>query len=774
MKFRTILILLMCFVWQATGIAQGQQVRKLSVSGIVRDVATGETMAGATITDSTTLGAVTNNTGFFSLKVPRGQSNLECTFLGYHTQVIPLNITGDTVLYINLKAKATDIDAVVVVGNSSGIGSQFGKVTVTMQQLKYVPLFMGEQDIFKYLQMLPGVVGGREGSSDINIRGGSGDQTLIQLDGAPIYNQNHALGFVSIFNGQALSSAELYKGGLPASIGGRLSGAVAMTTREGNRQEHKQAIGVGLLTATALLEGPISKGKGSYLISGRYFIPNLLLMAGSAIANTAMNIDYLFYDVTARLTYDLNPRNTLSLSLYNGYDAFELESILKFTYKNGKKKAAEDNGMGYNWMTSTGTLKLNSLLGRGLCLNTSVYYSGMNSSVISYYNNYSRKFFQENELRSTIHEMGLSSILEQRIGRHTLNYGIQASYQHVLPKEDIVRFPKMDPTVQSYGTFDLSTIALFVDDNVTLGKWDLYFGLRAPVYSNKATTVYNLEPRIGASVAINAKHSLYASLDRNTQPNFTLNRQFGGQPIDFWMPIQDDRLQASNQVAIGWKYKPIPSLFFSIEAYYKQLKNVYYVFNEDELLTGVGGYNVGDGYSFGGEFVAQYTGRTTLVTLSYTQSESKRVLNGVRHLFQYDVPYNLNVFVKQQTFKRGDRIHHVSANLIFKAGLPYVLSNEVFPMQPFDNYPPSVDHPVDGQPIFSNPMYPNRRLPNYFRIDLNYSMEKKLKRGSRVWQFSILNVTNHFNPQYVYPSDNGFLGVTLMPIMPSFSYKRIF
>lgn len=748
-----------------------QAGRKVAVSGVVRDAASGEPMVGATVMDSLSQGAVTNNRGYFSLMLPVGRHRVECSFLGYDTQIFDMDVVRDTIMHIDLVAKATDIDALVVVGNAGGVGTQFGKVTVSMQQLKYIPLFMGEQDIFKYLQMLPGVVGGREGSSEINIRGGSGDQTLIQLDGVPVYNQNHALGFVSIFNGQALSGAELYKGGLPASIGGRLSGAVSMTTRDGNKQEHKQAISVGLLTAAALVEGPLKKGKGSYLVSGRYFIPNLLLLAGSEIANSTIDLNYVFYDVTAKLTYDLNNRNTLSWSLYNGYDAFKLTAMTKW-YENdkGKKEASEDNDVGYRWMTTTTTLKLNTLLGRGMQLNTSVYYSGMNSSVLSQYNNHDLNSWRKSDHVSNIHELGVNAIVDQNIGVHTLSYGLQSSYQHMIPKVKIDSFIRGPVKKVSSGTFDLSTVALFAGDNIKLGKWGLYVGLRIPVYLNSEIAVVDIEPRLGASFDINEKHTLYASLDRNTQPIFTLNRQFGGQPIDFWMPIKNNKLQSSNQAALGWKYRPIKWLFFSIEGYYKQLRNMYYVYNEDELFSGVGGYNIGNGYSFGGEFVAQYTGRTTLATITYTHSESKRVIDGVKHTFQYDIPYNLNVFVKQQTFRRGDRIHHASINVIFKAGIPYVLSNEVLPEMPFINAPPNAIDP----PIYANPMYPNKRLNNYFRIDLNYSMEKKLKHGSRVWQISILNVTNHFNPQYVYPRDNGFLAITLMPIMPSFSYKRIF
>lgn len=753
-------ILLMGLCCITAGYAQSKEAQesKVAVSGVVRDAATGEPMVGVTITTPSGRGAVSNVGGRYAIVLHDLCDSIECLYLGYDSQKVALNLMGDTTINFALAASATPIDEVVVVGNMGGVGSQFGKVSVNMQQLKYIPLFMGEHDIFKYFQMLPGVVGGRDGSSEINIRGGGSDQTLVLLDDVPIYNQSHAMGFVSIFNGEALSGADLYKGGIPATIGGRLSGAVAMTTRDGNRHDHKQTLTIGTLTASALVEGPMKKGKGSYLVSGRYFTPNLLLNTAYLLANPGFQFNYLFYDITAKITYDLNARNTLSWSLYNGYDDFSVKSKMDDDQTGKLATRAKNNS---RWLTTTSSLRLNTLLGRDMFLKTTLYYSGVSTFFNSDYNNYSDKTWSKDRQSSNLHEVGLRTVAEQKKGVHALNYGLHVTYQDVAPK-DLIITTQNSSRIAKNGNFGLYTAAVFVDDNIVLKKWNFHVGLRVPFYFNNSRSVVNIEPRLGVSFAPTDRHSLFLSYDRNTQPLFAINRQFGGLPVDFWMPMRDDVLESSRQLSAGWKYKPVSWLFISIEAFYKQMQNLYFVQNEDEMLAGNGGYSLGSGYSYGGEMVVQYTGRTTMAMLSYSHSDSKRRSDGHLYDFQYNIPYNLNLYARQQTFRREGRVHYISMNLCFKAGLPYMLSNEAYPSVPGMDQIPNV------------PLYPDVRLTNYFRIDLNYSMEKKLKRGSRIWQLSILNLTNHANPTFIFADGDKFKGVTMIPIMPSFSYKRIF
>lgn len=578
--------------------ANGQH-RKVALSGTVRDSISSEPMAGATITTTTTAhGAVTANTGFYSMTLEPGSHEIECSYLGYSSKKQSVNITADTIINFALPPAATDIDAIVVVGSGEGVGSRFGRINVSMQQLKHMPLFAGEQDVFKYFQMLPGVVGGREGSSEINIRGGSSDQTLILMDGIPIYNQNHALGFLSIFNGDALSGAELYKSGMPASIGGRLSGAISLTTRDGDRQTHQQSLTVGTLTVSTLLHGPLKKGKGSYLFSGRYFTPNALAAAGFAIADANLRINYMFYDITGKLTYQLGQRNTIAWSIYNGYDLFSITSLNR-SYDNltDTETLLSKSRQSFGWGTTASALKLNTQLPRGMMLTNTVYYSGYLSSFASNHNDYEAKTWFKSDLRSSFHEVGVRSTLEQQLGVHQLNYGLEAAYQLFKPK-DQDSYSDQKASHLRNGNRGMYTAALFFQDDIVKNNWSFQLGLRVPLYINnaqnstmgKSAVVTNLEPRLGMSYMIGSKNTIFASYDRNSQPLFSLNRSYNGFPIDFLIPIQDNILQKSDQVSLGWKYKPMAGLFFSVETYYKSMRNLYLVRNEDDLLGGRGGF----------------------------------------------------------------------------------------------------------------------------------------------------------------------------------------
>lgn len=743
----------------------GQQ--RCAVSGYVREEGSREPMTGASVTSGKN-GVISNSSGFYSIQLEPGDHELSCSFLGYDPVSFEITISADTLVNISLVQSVTELSSVVVLGNSNAVNAaRFGKVNVNIGQLKYIPLFAGEQDVFKYFQLLPGVTGGKEGSSEINIRGGSSDQTLILLDEVPIYNQNHALGFVSIFNGDALGGAELYKGGIPATMGGRLSGIASMTTRNGNMEKHKQALTIGTVTASLLLEGPLKKNKISYLFSGRYFTPNLLVAAGTAIAKPETKANYMFYDLTGKLNWQLDKRNSLFLSMYTGKDAitFSLEDRHEDYNegRSGEKKLFYRSDGGFYWNTSASSLRLNTILNKGAFLNTTLYYSGLANQLKTDYKNYIEDAYFNSGTRSKLDEIGLRSVATHNLKNHVISYGLHMTYQHIMPKEQWSETETGSNRVDN-GKLTLYTGTFFVDDNITLNKWGLHLGLRVPIYYNKSKTATDIEPRLGISYILNPKSSLYLSYDRNTQPLFSLGRQYGGMPIDFWMPYRDGILQKSDQISAGWKYRPAQPLLVSFEAFYKRMTNLYFVFDEDEMLTAHSGFDRGEGRSFGGEMMVQYTGRTNTLMLSYAQISSKRIVDGERFDFMYDIPFNLNLYGKQQTLQRHDRTHFFSFNMNWHSGLPYVLSNEVFPTIEFDGRRPVI--------VPNNPKYPNIRLVNYFRLDLNYSMERQMRNGKRVWQFSILNATNYFNPYMVVIKDNKFKGISIMPIMPSFSYRR--
>lgn len=745
--------------------AAGQ--KRVTVSGYVREAGSREPLVGAAVV-SGRQGSAANGSGFYSFSLESGAHTLTCSYLGYHTATLEVLLTTDTIVNILLEPSAAEIRGVVVTGNTADVpvAQRFGRLDVNMAQLKYMPLFAGEQDIFKYFQLLPGVTGGREGSSEINIRGGSSDQTLILLDDVPVYNPNHALGFLSIFNGNTLGSAELYKGGIPATLGGRLSGIASMTTREGDKETHRQNLTVGTLTVSLFAEGPLKRGRSSYLFSGRYFSPNLLVGAAMALKKPDTRANYMFYDVTGKLDWQLGTRNHLSWSVYTGRDAAtfmyeERDQVRREDFTTEKMKVCRNDG-GFYWGSVLTALKLNTLLKRGGFRNTTLYYSGLTNLLKTEYTNYIDEVFFNASNGSKLDEFGLRSVTQRNLGKQTLSYGFQATYQKILPRE--VRSESLErETRVVYDSRELFTGALFLDDNIDLGKVGIHAGIRAPLYYNRKKFSYALEPRLGISYTPGRKNTFFLSYDRNTQPLLSLRHQNGGVPIDFWMPLKDDQLQTSDQLSAGWKYRPVESIFISLEAFHKRMNNLYFVYDENEMLTCDEGYDRGGGKASGAEFMIQYTGRKTMIVLSYTQTSSKRIVDGVTFDFMYDTPFDLNLFGRFKTLDRGPRAHYLSANLSWRSGFPYMLSKEIYPTVEL-NGPQSF--------VPNNPLHPNTRLINYFRLDLNYSMEKRLRNGRREWQFSVLNATNYFNPYMVVVKSDRLEGISILPIMPSFAYKR--
>lgn len=763
------LLILFSLMLLSSVVVLGQNSARITINGVVKDRESGEPLVGALVSSSI-YSAIADADGHYVISLPAGDRTLICAMLGYKSDEKRADYTQDITVDFLLEQDYVAINGIIVFGTDKKkpLGASFGKIEVNMKQLQFQPLFLGEQDIFKYLQLLPGVTGGKDGSSNLNIRGGSADQTLILLDDIPIYNQNHALGFISVFNGDVLSGAELYKGNIPAVYGGRLSGVASMTTRNGSTERHKQMLGIGTLTASFTAEGPIGD-KGSYLFSGRYFTPNLLLYTVYGIANPERQTNYLFFDVTGRIHFRIDDRNALTWGIYSGYDAMSnhINQYETITDNDGVQDYDYNLKEGIAWGSLTSSLKLTTRLKGNWHIVNSIYYSGMmNHYTTDSHDSFGKSLYATT--RSAIGDLGARSVFSFNTPANVLKLGIQLNYQSYVPKEVYSKsVNEAGRTIENRinnGNKLLYNATLFVDGNSDVRKWRFHYGLRLPLYYNGHDVVFTAEPRVGVSFDADARNEVYLSYDRSTQPLFSLTKQFMGVPMDLWLPYQSRMLQSSDQLSAGWKFRPIEPIFISIEIFWKKMNNLYFVKDEDSMLTGHGGYDIGYGNAVGGEFILQYTGRTNTVMLSYTQSTSKRFANGQRFDFAYDIPYNLNVYFQQRTLQRGDKTHYFSVNINFHAGIPYIASYEIYPV--------AVTMPDWPVYIPNNPNYPNVRLPDYFRIDLNYSMERKLKRGKRVWQFSILNVTNHFNPQMIYIKENKHVGLSLIPIMPSFSFKR--
>lgn len=632
------------------------------------------------------------------------------------------------------------IDSVVVTARRPlMVYKQTGNIAVDIEQLKYAPLFAGEKDIFKFLQLLPGVSAGKDGMSGLLVRGGSNDQTLILYDDVPIYNQAHAYGILSIFSGETVQSAEVLKGYISPAYGSRLSAMTQIRTREGDRRNHRQSLTVGTLSLAGTLDGPIKRDKGSYLISARYFFPEAVL----AIADN--DIRYGFNDITGKLTYDIHRNHTLSLGVYSGDD-----------HMKNKEDHAEN---GFGWGNTTASLRLESR-----------WNDNLRSSVVAYYTYLQNR--QETEFKDDgfsnwgkttfkTHEFGARMTFDQRLSRvWSLEYGATFSHQRFEPMhtKSIINGQHKD---RGYSSELLVSGALFLNNRFQWGGWRADVGVRGAAYDNSEQTRYAVEPRAQLSYDFGRDNAVWLSGTINSQALVQFNRYYYSMPIDFWTPFRDGRLQHAWQVSLGGRAKLHENLTLSVEGYYKRMRNLPLIYDSDDFLLSNGGFIYGTGRAFGIEAMLQYQTERLSLTASYTYTDSRRRSDGVTYPFEYDVPHDFNAFVSYDVVKRPGRKHTFSLNVAWRSGLPYRLTNESYP-------------DTDGNPIIGITAYPTMRMRNYFRADVSYNMERRKRNGVRNWQFSIINATWHKNPVSIYPYRGSYKATVLIPIMPSVSYTRTF
>lgn len=637
-------------------------------------------------------------------------------------------------------SRSATIDSVVVTARRPlMIYKQTGNIAVDIEQLKYAPLFAGEKDIFKFLQLLPGVSAGKDGMSGLLVRGGSNDQTLILYDDVPIYNQAHAYGILSIFSGETVQSAEVSKGYISPAYGSRLSALTQIRTREGDRQNHRQSLTVGTLSLAGTLDGPIKRDKGSYLVSARYFFPEAVL----AMVDNA--IRYGFYDLTGKLTYDIHRNHTLSLGVYSGDDHM----------KNMETQAQN----GFGWGNTTASLRLESRWNGNLRSNIVAYYTYLQNRQEAEYDDDEFKNWGKTTFKT--HEFGARITFDQRLSNvWSLEYGATFSHQRFMPMhtKSVINGQHKE---RGYPSEQLLSGALFLNNRFQWGGWRADVGVRGAVYDNSDRSEFAIEPRAQLSYDFGRDNAVWLSGTINSQALVQFNRYYYSMPIDFWTPFRDDKLQHAWQVSLGGRAKLHEHLTLSLEAYYKRMRNLPLIYDSDDFLLGDGGYVYGTGRSVGIEAMLQYQNERLSLTASYTYTNSRRRSDGVTYPFEYDMPHDFNAFVSYDVVKRPGRKHTFSLNVAWRSGLPYRLTNESYP-------------DADGNPIIGITTYPTMRMHNYFRADVSYNMERRKRNGVRNWQFSIINTTWHKNPVNIYPYRGTYKATVLIPIMPSVSYTRTF
>lgn len=637
-------------------------------------------------------------------------------------------------------SRSEAIDSVVVTARKPlMIYKQTGNIAVNIEQLKYAPLFAGEKDIFKFLQLLPGVSAGKDGMSGLLVRGGSNDQTLILYDDVPIYNQAHAYGILSIFSGETVQSAEVSKGYISPAYGSRLSALTQIRTREGDRQDHRQSLTVGTLSLAGTVDGPIVRNKGSYLVSARYFFPEAVLaLVGNAVR-------FGFYDLTGKLAYDIHPSHTLSLGVYSGDD-----------HMTNKEDYARNE---YGWGNTTASLRLESRWNDNLRSSIVAYYTYLQNRQESEYEDDDFKNWGKTTYKT--HEFGARLTFDQRLTRAwSLDYGANISHQRFMPMHS-KGYVNGQHKERGYSSEQLVSGALFLNNRFQWGGWRADVGIRAAMYDNSEQTRFAVEPRAQLAYDFGNDNAMWLSGTINSQALVQYNRYYYSMPIDFWTPFRDGKLQHAWQMALGGRARLRENLTLSLEGYYKQMRNLPLIYDSDDFLLGRGGFVYGTGRAWGLEIMLQRQTERLSLTVSYTYTNSRRSSEGVTYPFEYDVPHDFNTFLSYDVLKRPGRKHTFTFNMSWRSGLPYRLTNESYP-------------DTNGNPIVGITAYPSMRMRNYFRSDISYNMERRKRNGVRNWQFSIINWTWHKNPVCIYPYQGTYKATVLVPIMPSVSYTRTF
>ncbi|MDD2298276.1 MAG: TonB-dependent receptor plug domain-containing protein [Fermentimonas sp.] len=667
------------------------------------------------------------------------------------------------------------LDEVVVNAPQKTIQSRgLGNMRINSKVLHVSPLFFGERDVIKTLQFLPGVSGGMEGSSQLNIRGGTNDQTLYLMDGVPVYNQNHTFGLFSIFNADVVNTVDLYKGGIPASYGDRLSGVVSVELKDGDTKNHHHSVSIGLLAGTLSSEGPIIEDKLSYLFVARRSFLDLLyegvMMAmGQGDGGMAM---IKFYDVNAKLTWSHNPKNKISWQLFSGYDDLYGMNREENEYDNEKYKES----FGYGWNSLTTSLHYDSELKSNLSLKSNIYYTGLKNF------NYNKSKFKSpmesmsthNETASLMNEFGGRASLLHRINyNNTTNYGIEVAHQDYTPDHS---FKKVNKDIYEFSSPGLSLFkaSAFAYHEYSYKRWLFGAGLRASYYKNSITSKTVLEPRLKVNTFVDDKNKLMIAYDRMSQPIHTINEVDYNSKSDYWIPFHGEILPYSDQLSAGWKNYTTPWFSYSVELYYKRMHNLLFINDVEYFIDYNTDYLQGSGTSKGVELMAEYSRNRLTAWASYTLTKTDRIFDGKTVPFKYDSPHDVSLFASYVLKDKSKAKHSISAQVQFKNGYPYSLSPGSYPGMGLPMLPSGYGWDDRYHSVDFLPNTPNGRLNNYFRTDLNYTVDRKMNRGSLIWQFSLLNATNNKNPFAVYKKDDSYKAFVLIPTMPSISVRRVF
>ncbi len=765
---------------------------KFTLSGTVTDSQSNETLIGVNIIiPEIQSGTITNEYGFYSITLPKGSYKIQISYLGFKTISETISLDNDLTKNFKLNEAAESLDEVVITEDIEALNLKKPQMSVnalSINTIKQMPVVLGEVDVIKSITLLPGVSNAGEGSSGFNVRGGAADQNLILLDEATIFNSSHLFGFFSVFNPDAIKDIKLYKGGIPAKYGGRVSSVLDIYQKEGNSSQFQMNGGIGLISSRLLAEGPIKKDKGSFLFGGRSSYAHLFLPLFDLD-----NIAY-FYDLNTKLSYRLNDNNSIFLSGYFGRDVFEIQDSFENTYGN--------TVVNFRW---------NHLFSDKLFSNLSLIYS-------DYY--YGLKLnFVEFDWESGIRNFNLKYDFKHYISNNfKLEYGLNSIYYKFNPGE-------INPTTENSGINPFKLIdkyafenAIYLDTEHKLSnKVSVSYGARFstfhrlgqnelniyqnnnPVTFNTELGIYekaeptgtenfsrsdviesfaNIEPRLAIAYQLNENSSLKASYNRMSQYLHLLSNTNSPTPLDVWTPSgKFIKPQLLDQVALGY-FKTFKDNTYSleVESFYKTIQNRIDYIDGANLIANNAIEQVilnGEARAYGMEVLFRKNEGKLKGWLAYTLSKSEQrtpgrtqIETGINNGEWYNTPFDKTHDVSLTTSYNLNKKWSFSSNFLFQTGQPSTF--------------PNGQYEYNGLVVPSYEARNSSRLPSYHRLDVSVNYNPKPDSEKRLkgeWVFGIYNVYNRRNAASITFRENRMSGtneavrLAIFGIVPSVSYN---
>jgi outer membrane cobalamin receptor len=766
--------------------------QRFTISGYVKDAATGESLIGSAILNRKTLqGSTANVHGFYSITLPSDSVQMVYSYVGYAPIEIRLLLKRDTTIDIGLN-NANQLDEVVV--NATRADqiqevTQMSSVNVPIEQMKNLPALLGQVDVLKVLQLMPGVKSS-EGSTGLYVRGGGPDQNLMLLDGVPVYNASHLFGFFSVFNADAINRVELIKGGFPARYGGRLSSVIDINMKDGNMKEVHGEGSVDIIAAKFTVEGPIKKDKTSFLVSARRTYIDVLaapfiIAANSANGDSKTRAGYFFYDLNTKFNHIINKRNRIYLSTYLGDD----KAYAKDKLDTDNQKYNDEFGL--KWGNVITAFRWNNVVGPRLFSNLTATYSKYRFTIYNT-SDYQSRDFNTNEWRKEYYHTEYFSGIR--------DWALKMDYDFVPSPAHYVRFGvggiahRFSPGAYTYNMEDTEAdttvgakridafeFSSYVEDDIKItDELKVNFGAHLGAFNVDNRWYYSVQPRASGRYLITNDLSVKASFASMMQFIHLLTNAGLGLPTDLWVPSTANvRPQRATQYAIGLarNFKSIYEV--SLEGYYKKMYNLI------EYKEGTSFLNTqedwqdkvavnGKGESYGSELLLQKkTGKVTGwigYTLSWTYRQFDELNNGKWFPYKYDRRHDVSVAMTHAWNERMD----FSMAWVYGTGNAVTLPTSTYKSSP--TFTPNNAFQSFGYEIYNYGDRNSFRMRSYHRLDISFSWWKTKKWGRSKWTLAVYNVYSRRNPffmnlTYDETGQRKFAQYSLFPIIPSINYS---